>query len=522
MREIILKNVAGRSNSLSKNIIIFLLFFIFSPLVLWSYPQGWSKDYKVYDEANSPQLFMTEQVMGIAFLVKKSNDTSIYMSLSDDKGKNWGKPQRLVKKIGKKFEYFSSRVDDNMLYIGWGEDDGFIYLLRYSFTNQQIISKDRLPHVETFACLPRIFVDKQTNIHVFYHKEDNEVFTLYHIVSFDKGRKWSQSHKIVGDISPQTKGIFFPSAIFWGDYILVVWQSRQGGKGDEKIDDEIYFSFSKDLGQSWVFPHRISNNRHNDSRPFLVLDDNEATIYLLWENKKQGDWDISMLEGKIIDEDTVEWEPENLARVISDTSSDAYDAQAVLKGKDLYIFWYDFRQGKSQLFYRIFNLENRELSAEIQLTDTKLHSKKQDVISYSNTLSLVWEVRVEDYSRIFFKQEDRDIDTPVISSPTHPSNRWVNNKKARIKARELKDESGIKGFSYIMDRNEDTEPDIINYNFSEFHIDFADLEDGTHWFHLRAVDNNNNWSDTAHYRINIDTKGPVIVDTKVIPRLKEA
>lgn len=515
MQKIILRNVNARLNLLVS--VLYFLIIIFFPANLFSYPQGWSKDTLLYKQGNSPQIFRVENIIGVVFLVKRTNQTSVYMQISYNKGVHWEKPRLLVQKIGKKFEYVACNADNNTLYVAWGEDDGYIYLLRYSFTNNQIISKEKLPDAKPFACLPKIYVDDKTNIHIFYHREVKELFTLYHTVSFDRGKSWSKSHKIVEKLSVQTRGLFFPTVVFWGDYILIVWQNRQGGKGDEKIDDELYFSFSKDLGQSWAYPHRLTNNKYNDSRPFLILGPDFYTLYLIWENNKQGDWDIYMLEAKIIDENTIEWEPESVAKLVSETSADSVDAEAIIKNDNLYIFWYDFRMGKSQLFYRIYDFRNKQFLEEIQLTDTKRHSKRPDVTLYSNIISLVWEERVEDYSEIYFKKEDREIETPIIYSPTHPANVWVANKDVEIYAKSIKDESGIKGYSYILDNSPTTIPDIINYTLPEFKVQLKNLEDGVYYFHLRAVDNNDNWSRTAHYKIQIDTHGPEITDLKIQP-----
>jgi len=513
-----LLNAKENLTTLSKILIILSLIF-FLPSIIFSYPTGWSQDYSLYKNGWSPKLFISDNVMGITFLSKLSNKTAVYMTLSYDNGKKWSEPKLLVEKIGKRFEYADGNADSNTLYIAWGEDDGYVYLLRYSFTNNQVISRDRIPSVEPFSCLPRIYIDDKTNIHLFFHKEDEnkKVFSLYHIISFDKGNTWSKTHKIVEKINIQTRGIFFPSIIFWGDYIMAVWQNRQGGIGDEKLDDELYFSFSKDLGQTWAYPHRLTNNKFDDARPFMILGPDYYTIYLFWESNKTGDWDIYMLKGNILDNDTIEWQPEDTAEVVSETSADSRFAVPLIKDNLLYIFWYDFRENKSQIYYRYYNLDRKTFSEEIRLTDTTRDSKRPSVTLTSNIINVAWEERIENYSEVYFKTEDKEVSEPIIISPTHSSNKWSKNNNVKFETKTIKDESGIKGYSYIFDEYPSTVPDIVNYGSENFEIEFQDVPDGIHYLHIRAIDNNNNWSKTSHYKIMIDTSGPEISDLQVEP-----
>lgn len=515
-QKIILKNVSENFNLQDKKLyIIFLLFFII-PLTIYSYPQGWSAD-KFISHGEMPQIFNNNNIIGITFLVKKPNQTSVYIKLSNDKGDNWSPPEILVNKIGKRFEYITSTVNDNILYICWGEDDGFLYLLKYNLTNSLIISKQKLSDIKPFACLPKIVTDEEKNIHLFYHRELNEVFTLYHIVSFDKCRSWSKSHKIVEKISSQVCGIFFPDVKFWGDYIFIIWQNRQTQKKEKLINDDLYFTYSTDLGQTWEVPERLTDNKYNNSRPSLILNYKFQTIYIIWESDKQKDWDIFIGKGEILSKDNIEWEEEDSFQIISDTSTDSYFSKPILKDNNIYIFWYDFRKRKNQLFYRIFNPQTEQLSGEIQLTDTKTHSRKPEITLLSNAFYLVWEEKHKNYSGIYFKKQDTEIKKPVIYSPTHPTDKWTRKKNVIIRAHTIQDESGIKGYSYALDNESSTIPDIINYNTKEFNMGFQNVISGISYIHLRAIDNHDNWSETAHYEIKIDTLGPDITDVEIHP-----
>ncbi|MBU1075940.1 MAG: glycoside hydrolase, partial [Spirochaetes bacterium] len=370
----------------------------------------------------------------------------------------------------------------------------------------------KIPDIDPFACLPKLERDEEKNLHLFFHREYKKVFTLYHMVSFDKGKSWSRTHTIVETITSLTRGIFFPSVVFLKDNIYLVWQDRQSSDKNEAIDDELYFSLSQDLGQTWSKPDKLTDNTFNDSRPSLILDPFFMKLYLFWESDKEDDWDIYMKKGSIVDEDTIKWEDEDEDKQISDTSANSYFAVPVLKNQDLYIFWYDYRKENSELFYRRLNIPTQKLGKEIQFTVSKDNSKRISLSKISNSLYPVWEEKNDKGIRIYFKQEDNTVLKPIVYSTTHPQNKWVNKRDVRLFARKIIDESGIKGFSYIMDNDPATVPDIINYEYSDYKMEFQNIPDGINFFHLRAVDKNDNWSETTHYSVRIDTSGPNITD----------
>ncbi|MCX6709979.1 MAG: hypothetical protein NTV63_03455 [Candidatus Woesearchaeota archaeon] len=73
--------------------------------------------------------------------------------------------------------------------------------------------------------------------------------------------------------------------------------------------------------------------------------------------------------------------------------------------------------------------------------------------------------------------------------------------------------SGIFAYSYILDSNENTTPDIIpEGNLSnlenETEKNYSGIADGTYHFHARARDRAGNWGNAMHYTIKVDTAPP--------------
>ncbi len=103
---------------------------------------------------------------------------------------------------------------------------------------------------------------------------------------------------------------------------------------------------------------------------------------------------------------------------------------------------------------------------------------------------------------------DSSIFTPIVTSVTHPDqDKWYKDNDLIMSWNVEGEQSGLDGFSWILDTSKDTVPKEIRIT-NENSVNIKDLEDGIHYFHIRAVDKAGNWSETSHYRIMIDKTPP--------------
>lgn len=96
-------------------------------------------------------------------------------------------------------------------------------------------------------------------------------------------------------------------------------------------------------------------------------------------------------------------------------------------------------------------------------------------------------------------------DAPLISSETHPNSEdWYSHPRPRLN---WQMPTEIVGVSYLLNREKNSSPEpkslgrLASYQTSE------NLEDGVWYFHLR-LKNEKGWSQSTHYRLNIDTNAP--------------
>jgi hypothetical protein len=97
---------------------------------------------------------------------------------------------------------------------------------------------------------------------------------------------------------------------------------------------------------------------------------------------------------------------------------------------------------------------------------------------------------------------------PGLNSPSHILGAWSKENVVKVTWRPPALNSGLRGFSYLWNTTSSSYPDqTVNLSRSARELESEPLPDGnSHYFHLRSVDNDENWSLPAHL-------GPFYIDT---------
>ncbi len=105
--------------------------------------------------------------------------------------------------------------------------------------------------------------------------------------------------------------------------------------------------------------------------------------------------------------------------------------------------------------------------------------------------------------------ENTNPPAPIIASSTHPNEDiwYKDNNDPLFTWMTPSDPSGILGYSYTIDHYSSTTPDT-SVDTTRNSKSYANVEDGTWYFHVRAQDKVENWGSADHYRVNIDTTNP--------------
>jgi hypothetical protein len=94
-----------------------------------------------------------------------------------------------------------------------------------------------------------------------------------------------------------------------------------------------------------------------------------------------------------------------------------------------------------------------------------------------------------------------------VSSSTHPTQTtWYPNASPTV-SWAASSESGIKGYSYVLDQTSSTVPDTTSEGTATSKS-YTGLADGVWYFHVRAESNANLWGTTATFTIRVDVTAP--------------
>ncbi len=125
-----------------------------------------------------------------------------------------------------------------------------------------------------------------------------------------------------------------------------------------------------------------------------------------------------------------------------------------------------------------------------------------------------WRVRAQDSCGQFgswsgcwsFNVDTTPPTNPTLASPSHTIGTWSNDNTVDAVWSGAGDNCGVRGYSYLWDTAPGTLPDEVPEGAGTSTTSPA-LPDGqNHYFHLRTVDVNNNWSGAVHL-------GPFWIDT---------
>ncbi len=102
---------------------------------------------------------------------------------------------------------------------------------------------------------------------------------------------------------------------------------------------------------------------------------------------------------------------------------------------------------------------------------------------------------------------------PTVVSPTHPDQtKWMTNSTAIF---EWSGEAGATGYSYMLNEEPVSTPDDISEG-SNAGVAYKNLQDGTHYFHIKAL-KGSFWGGITHYAIRIDATPPADFKIDISP-----
>lgn len=102
---------------------------------------------------------------------------------------------------------------------------------------------------------------------------------------------------------------------------------------------------------------------------------------------------------------------------------------------------------------------------------------------------------------------------PTVISPTHPDQtKWMTNTTVLF---EWSAEPDVTGYSYMLNEEPVNTPDDISEGINTG-VAYKNLQDGTHYFHIKAL-KNKFWGGVTHYAVKIDGTPPAEFKINISP-----
>ena len=432
-------------------------------------------------------------------------------------GMNWSDPQTLIPE----FRYVS---EDSVSLFSMSSDSDGNPILAMTSSEQEIniyrmnspgtlMEKISVINTEYTSVVPRIFRRADGSLILFLTGKvvlasGTDALSIYSSVS-SAGNRWSvPEHFISND---ELKQNFLPFYSYDDEREYVVFQSLYTGKRNSY---QIYLK-SKALSSSfWSEEIQISsfdeyrNGENNDfaqfdnQRPHMTVEN--GRIHLVWE-RRLGREQPQIYYGVYDSEGNDLEELEQISRGSYFTAA----PRIIREKEETLVLWFDNRSGNQIVMAQRRGIFWQEKRLSLMQGD----STYARWIQFNNDYYVFWENLRNEERNITILAPDRTAPLPIIRTVNFTDRGRQSDDRAILSWKRPEDSSGVLGFTYIWDKNPDTEPDRNEdlLDLRERTQTFRALDDGDWYFHIALIDYAGNWSGTRHIRVTRDTVPPAPV-----------
>jgi hypothetical protein len=222
----------------------------------------------------------------------------IYYANSTDGGISFSK-NRKINDVSKGSNDPALAVDDNnVIYVAWVDErndttKSDIYFSRstdggISFSLNKKVNDDDLPL--TYQGTPSIAVGG--GILGVVWQDDRNPYGIYFANSTDEGDTFSVNKEVDDDPTESPKER--PSiAIDDNGYMAIAWMDKRNN------DYDIYFANSTDGGDTFTQNQRVNDDMGTEYQYFPSLGLRNRTVYIAWQDNRNGNWDIYFARSNI-------------------------------------------------------------------------------------------------------------------------------------------------------------------------------------------------------------------------------
>lgn len=446
------------------------------------------------------------------------DDGSVEMSISlttTIDGKNWIKCHKILGPFsftGDKVSVSSLAVDSSgLIYIALSSSTEGILIYSSDDNGESFKLIGRPGGKGTTTVSPKLFITGSGSFILFVTQSLIENTTAFNQESTlgitysvsSNGRYWSDYVPMVstGNLS----NVYLPFHVSSGSIEHVVFQASPG---DSRFY-QLYHISSRDRGLTWSSPSLVTdiseegNRSVNFDNQRVFLKESRGNLYLTWE-RKLGNGAAFPYYGELNSDTGILNNFEQIRGTGISTNPVNNPQLYMNKGKPVAL-WYN-NIGQVVLAGR----DNNEwIGIDIPGQTVGGLSNFCRFLSIENEMNIVWQSDIDGDSGLTRLTQDKSV-PGITLFPVNFKSSALSQNTYTVNWDLPADSSGIAGFSYSLDGNENgTSPGTIMVRRREARRTSFTVEIDGEWFiHVRAVDYAGNWSEPATVKFIRDTTPP--------------
>jgi hypothetical protein len=214
---------------------------------------------------------------------------------------------------------------------------------------------------------------------VWYDYRDKMNYAeIYYKRSTDGGVTWGADTRLTNNDAWSGN----PSVAVSGSNVNVVWQDSRDG------NSEIYYKRSTDGGETWGVDTRLTNNSANSWQPCVAVFGSNVNV--VWQDGREGNMEIYY---KRSEDGGASWSSD--IRMTNNPAVSSLPSVAV-SGSFIHTVWYDERDGKREIYYKLSSDGGKNWGADTRLTNNTAASHYPSIAVSGSNVHVVYKYAGKD------------------------------------------------------------------------------------------------------------------------------
>ncbi len=496
--------------------LILINFVVYSQQLFWAEPEVLK-----YSKVRFPQAQSGGGL--IVVMWQEYDDGNIYLSYKSTRDLfTWKENLRFKGPYpykGKEVPMFSFTVDEeSRIYVAVANLEDRVSLMLSEDEGNTFTEKSIYSSVTIVS--PRLFLKNSGDLLLFVSNDLQDALSIYYMdvgLNFFKG--YGSSNSLEPFVREQARVLnFIPHHASYNGREYVVYQSQNIGIGEPY---QLYLKISDTSGNFNINDTPIpltseaeeidgvSENyaRFDNQRPFISGSGDNLSI--AWERSYIGRQSQVYLmdidrNGKLIETGSIVYP---IYTKVSDGKYTCLNPRSFIFRNSLYLLWFDNRRGVNHI---IMSQQDGESWHEKDISrDIAGDSIYAWFIQEKGLLSIFWENQYSSTSKLISVAPDQFVQKPDVTAINFVVERPNNSTEVKFRWNVPQDYSGISGFSYVWSQYAYQQvPENMMVRSTVTSITNEAVKDGNWYFHLKAMDIAENWSETVTVKYIKDTLPP--------------